>query len=116
MSDDSACGKNVLCDFSDVRDMKDAQVEVCVRCGKRVVYKKGNDGRIDNRKYLRDHIRYTIQPFGKTRKLFFRIYGEGKFRDIIDTLRKKKTKKEIQSEWEQVRREIARKSRIFATL
>lgn len=77
MQDDSKCPRNKYCDFEVVLSNQEAQVEICRFCGKKVIYNKDKEtGRIDNQKYLRDHIRHTAQPFGSTRKIFEEIYGK----------------------------------------
>src|SRR3990167_7481721 len=105
--DDSVCRKNIYCDFTSLRDLSDAVIEVCTQCGKKVVYNKIGK-RIDNAKYLRDHIRSTIQPYGKTQKLFYKIYGAGIHQSVMRELGKKKTKAEIEQTWEQLRRDITK--------
>ena len=72
--DDSQCRKNFLCEFEISQDLYDALIEICKNCGKKVVYNKV-DGRVDSDKYLRDHLRDTVQPRGRTGKLFLEIYG-----------------------------------------
>ena len=72
MSDESKCRKKELCEFQVSRDLPDAQIEACINCGKKVVYyKKG--GRVNNEKYLADHKRDFLQPYGKDTKLFIKI-------------------------------------------
>ena len=68
MKDDSYCKKDILCEFSKENEFYDALVEICVNCGKRVVYQKP----IDQEKYALDHQRSTLQP---SNPLFKRIYG-----------------------------------------
>ena len=75
MKNDSQCRKNIYCQFEVVLSNKEVQVERCVNCGKKVIYNKGKNGRVDNAKYLQDHIRDTVQPYGKTAKLFRQFYG-----------------------------------------
>ena len=77
MKDDSTCkkGRYTLCDFEIIGNYPDAQVEICTNCGKKVIYNK-RDGLLDNRKYLKDHIRHTLQPHGRTRELFMKVYGQ----------------------------------------
>lgn len=75
MKDDSLCPKSFLCAFEESRNLPDAVVEICVRCGKKVIYNKGKNGRIDNKKYLRDHRRDFIQPYGEDKKLFIKLWG-----------------------------------------
>ena len=71
----SECRKNILCNFEKEKDFPDAIVEVCTFCGKRVVYYKNKNGKIDNEKYLEDHKRDFLQPYGKDRQLFIKIWG-----------------------------------------
>lgn len=61
-----------------VSDNADGTVEVCKECKKRLVTKKGRDGRIDNKKYLKEHIADTAQPTGSTAKVFAQLYGKPK--------------------------------------
>lgn len=110
MKDDSKCPKKTYCQFEVSRSLPRVQIEVCVNCGKKVVYNKDPRGRVDKSKYLRDHIRDTVQPYGKTERLFFEIYGEKIFLEFQRKIAKKKTKAEIQAEWEQMRRDIRRRA------
>src|SRR3990167_9309752 len=97
ISETSKCRKNFLCDYELSRDLPDALIEICVNCGKKVIYNKGKDSRIDNVKYLRDHIRQTVQPFGKTRELFMKIYGEEPMKVLLAGMRGKKSKEQIRA-------------------
>lgn len=51
-------------------------LEVCRECKKKVKTKKGSDSRINNKQYLKTHIRDTAQPHGRTGKVFKKLYGE----------------------------------------
>lgn len=51
--------------------------EVCTECKRKLYTKLGNNGAIDNRTYLREHVRDTAQPTGSTRKVFAKAYGQG---------------------------------------
>lgn len=53
-----------------------ATVEKCPDCKKKIVTRAGKDGRIDNRKYLKEHEAHFAQPFGKTAGLYKKVYGE----------------------------------------
>jgi hypothetical protein len=68
------CRNNDYCDFKILLDNDEAQVERCVRCMRKVIYNK-RDGRIDNEKYRKDHIRDFCQPFGVTSKVYEKVYG-----------------------------------------
>lgn len=70
------CEKNrfKLCKFEITYDDGTTIGECCDFCGKRIHYNIV-DGRIDNVRYLADHIRNFLQPTGRTRNLFYEIYG-----------------------------------------
>lgn len=60
-----------------INDTQEGKVEVCIECKHRLSTRKDvKTGRIDNKKYLKEHIRDTAQPFGKTGKLFRKFYGD----------------------------------------
>lgn len=92
MTDDSICPKEKWCDFEVILSNEEVQIERCSFCGKKVVYRKHEKGRIDNTKYLRDHIRHTAQPFGKTREIFIKVYGAKKYKETLELLAKRKAK------------------------
>lgn len=106
MQGDSACKKNILCAFEISRNLPDAQIEICVNCGKKVVYPK-IDGEVDPHKYARDHLRDTLQPYGSTYELYRKIYSFDNVKKFSLLLRGKKTKKQLNDEWEQIRKEAA---------
>lgn len=76
MTDDSICPKEKYCQFEIVLDNREIRKEVCTFCGKRVFYNKIEGERIDNRKYLRDHVRDFCQPHGATAHVYREIYGD----------------------------------------
>ena len=106
MVNDSKCPKNFFCDFRTSRDLPDAVVRVCVACGKKVIYRKDAHGRIDNKKFLKDNVRETVQPWGKTRKLFLQIYGGDKLAEFEKSMDRVKTKKQMAQEWEEMRHDL----------
>ena len=64
-------------DYETVSENSDGLVEICRECKKRLVTKKAPDsGRIDNKTYLKEHIRDTAQPGGATDKIFRQFYGK----------------------------------------
>ena len=65
------------CSYTTVENTPDFQVEVCTECKKKQVYKKIND-RVDNKKYLEDHVRDFAQPGGRTDNIFKQYYGNYK--------------------------------------
>lgn len=86
----SKCEKNrtKLCKFLAYYEDQSALAEECTFCGKRIAYNKV-DGRIDNAKYLHDHVRDFLQPHGRTANLFWFVYGQEGF-DRIKKLSKAK--------------------------
>lgn len=51
-------------------------MEICIECKMKIVSKKDpRNGRIDNKKYIKNHLRDTAQPFGRTSKVFGKYYG-----------------------------------------
>jgi len=82
-----------LCKFEGRYEDDSVVAEECRSCGKMVAYNKV-DGRIDNRKYLHDHVRDFLQPTGRTANLFWHVYGQEGY-DRMEKL--KKAKKPIPS-------------------
>lgn len=81
------CPKEKLHRFRVLKDAKDAQVEECEACGEKKIYRKDpKTGRIDNRAYVKDHLRDLAQPFGKTGKVFEELYGKGELKQMSDTI------------------------------
>jgi hypothetical protein len=74
MNDLSQCEKWGFHDFKRIIDNSTAIVEVCIKCGKRMVYNK-RKGRIDNKKYQEANQRQVLQPWGKTIGEFKKEYG-----------------------------------------
>lgn len=63
--------------YKTINDLPDGKLEICTECKKRLTIKKDPlTGRIDNKKYIKEHIRDTAQPFGRTRKVFIKHYGD----------------------------------------
>lgn len=65
-------------DWKIVGENGESIVEVCVECKERKVYRKDSKGRVDNREYLKEHVRDTAQPTGVTSKIFNRFYSTKK--------------------------------------
>jgi len=53
---------------------KTVLVQVCKICNKKLRYRKGYKGRIDNRAYLEDHLRATAQQNGRTKRMYMKIH------------------------------------------
>lgn len=67
-----------LHDYVVVNKNDDGQVERCKLCRKRLVTKVDKYGRMDNKKYLEEHIRDFCQPKGRTAKIYEQVYGNSK--------------------------------------
>lgn len=111
ISNRGVCKKGGLCDFVGVADHKDAKVEVCQRCGQRLIYAKSKGGRVDNMQYLADHLRDTLQPHGATATLFYQTYGLDGVKRLRDFVAKKQYKLAQKEEWTEMRRELRRLGR-----
>jgi len=48
--------------------------EICQICGKKFRWNKGYKGRVDNKEYLKVHIRNFCQKFGATKRIYYKIY------------------------------------------
>lgn len=72
--DEAFCRKDKLHNFLMIIDTSEVIIERCENCGKKTRYNK-NGGKYDKNKYLRAHLRDTLQPYGRTGKLFREIYG-----------------------------------------
>lgn len=57
-----------------INDNADGLLEICTECKKKLVTKKGFKGRVNNKEYLKEHIRDTAQPRGRTAKIFNKYY------------------------------------------
>ena len=64
-------------DYQYVSENVEGLVEICRTCRKRLITRKDHNQRIDNRKYLKEHVRDFCQKTGRTANLFKRFYGEG---------------------------------------
>lgn len=98
-------------------DHADAHVEDCQNCGKRVIYNKDKvTGRIDNEKYLRDHLRDFLQPRGETRDLYALIYGADRIQareKQEKEMNNRTTSQEIRDEAQDMLQTMKRKSTVF---
>lgn len=65
-----------LHDYQFILESPNGIVEKCKLCKKRLVTNKGIRGKIDNKKYLKEHRRDFLQPTGRTAKDFKSVYGE----------------------------------------
>lgn len=63
-------------DYIRVSENADGVVEVCKECKYRLITRKDIKGRIDNKEYLKEHVRDTAQPTGITSKVFKQYYAK----------------------------------------
>jgi hypothetical protein len=80
---EAICRKGALHRWTDSVEYHDAHVEVCEQCSTRMIWRKDERGRMDNRKYLRAHLRSFAQPHGETAKAFALAYGEEAYRKAV---------------------------------
>ena len=80
------CKKGILCEYSRDFDRSDdyAKVDVCSKCGKKQIYRV-KDGRINDAKYRKDHLRDLIQ---RGSGLYEMIYGESRAMHAIKSKEK----------------------------
>lgn len=91
--EEGVCKTNALwCDFKPLLDNEDVVKEVCRFCNKYMYYNKV-DGRIDNKRYFRAHIRDFCQPYGVTRKIFIDLYGYKAVKDMEAPVKRKEQAK-----------------------
>lgn len=79
------------------------EVHVCRLCKFRAVYPKNpKTGRLDNARYLKDHVRIYAQPGGRTGHIYKRLHGNKK----LDTYKPSSvTKTEAAKGWEKLANE-----------
>ena len=63
-------------DYERIGENEEAIVEVCKECKNKLITKKDKQGRIDNEKYLKEHVRDFAQPEGNTKKIFNKYYPD----------------------------------------
>jgi len=91
MFEESHCPKAKWCEFKTTKDNDLVHKEACKHCKREVVYAKHANGRIDNNRYYREHIRDFCQPSGPTAHIFKAIYGEKaveQFKEMNDQKKK----------------------------
>jgi hypothetical protein len=112
IEEEARCSRGLLCDFFVLADHADALVEECSQCHRKAIYRKDKDGRVDNRRYGREHQRDFLQPFGESRELYRRIYGHAHLKERDAYLAKKRSKltsKEVREIMEDVMMAYKRK-------
>jgi len=69
-----------------IHDFTDIQIELCTICGKKFRYNKAAGEVVDNKQYLKDHIRAFAQPNGATHELFMRLYHPEKVKITLHNM------------------------------
>lgn len=59
---------------------KKIKVEKCTICNKQFRWHKGPRGRVQNKEYLKVHIRNFCQKFGATKRIYHKIYKSDKMK------------------------------------
>lgn len=70
----------LYCDFAVNLDSETVQIETCKFCHRSVRYNK-KGGKVDNARYLRDHVRDFCQRTGPTALVYEEIYGRQHVKD-----------------------------------
>jgi hypothetical protein len=65
-------------DFTQIKDAPSFVVERCQICGVRRKWNKGYKSRVDNVRYLKDHVRTYAQASGPTKIVFAKMYEKEK--------------------------------------
>lgn len=68
--------------YTVIKNDGSALVEVCTECKKKLTTRLDGKGRINNREYLKEHVRDTAQPTGVTSKVFKQYYGDSTAKKI----------------------------------
>jgi hypothetical protein len=71
---DYGCRNRLPHDLETVYEDSRIKVEVCKICNKKLRFKKYYKGRVDNRAYLEAHQRSFAQKWGRTKRLYYKIY------------------------------------------
>jgi len=74
MIENYGCKYGLPHDLKIIYEDESQKCEVCQICNKKFRWNKGYKGRIDNKEYLKAHIRNFAQRFGATKRVYFRIY------------------------------------------
>jgi len=83
--------------YNTVRETASGWLEVCERCGKRNTMRRSKLGKIDDKKFLREHRRDFLQAtWPQTAKEFEKEYGKPDIKKHIAP--KKKTQKQLAEE------------------
>lgn len=65
-------------EWTKIHDDRKVLWEQCKICAKKMKWNKGYRMRVDNKKYLEEHVRSTCQKFGVTRRVYYRLYDPQK--------------------------------------
>lgn len=68
------CLRNKLCSYDPLIDNEEVLIEICSFCGRKQRYNKVNGG-LDNAKFVNNHFRDFLVPYGSQRDLYIQIYG-----------------------------------------
>lgn len=75
LENEHICPKWIYCDFFTTLENEEVLKEMCINCGKTLIFNK-IDGKIDDKRYSRAHFRDILQPFGRHHDEFVKIYGQ----------------------------------------
>lgn len=72
-----------------VLDNQEVQIERCIECKESIRYNKDEEGRIDNKRYYREHRRDFLQPGMKGYARFYDIIKKTKDSKELEAFKKK---------------------------
>lgn len=65
-------------DFIIIHENPQVKWEVCKICNKKIKWNKGYKSRIDNKNYLKMHVRQFAQKTGPTKQIYNKLYNPDK--------------------------------------
>lgn len=80
---DLGCKYGMPHDLKIVHESTKIKVEVCQICNERFRWKKLLKGQIDNQEYLKAHARNFAQKFGRTKRIYHKVYKPEKTKIVI---------------------------------
>lgn len=76
-SDNLGCrNRGLPHDLKILHENDEVKYEVCILCNKKFKWNKGYKNRIDNKEYLKVHVRNLAQPTGPTKRVFYKTYKQ----------------------------------------
>lgn len=81
--EDLGCKYGQPHDLKVIHEDKRAKWEVCRICNKKFRWNKRMKGRVENNEYLKSHVRNFAQPYGATKRVYYKVYQPDKCKITI---------------------------------